>query len=189
MGNMASGSDTGDRTAFGTAFRSGAFSAAEQLIAAYGARAYALARDIVALPDDEAAQDSAADAFRLLLEHRDVAPDDLDAVGAWWLQATRQAAIDRRRGRLQDPESIDQLIPEIVAPSREVRRFIADLPPDQSDLLTVIVVEGFTIAEAARRFSVPVPVVIQLLRDAMTTLTTRLLPLPPADAGSTSGSE
>lgn len=152
----------------GAAFRSGAVNAVEQLIAAYGARAYGLAREI--LQHDEAAQDTAADALRLLLEQREAAPDVIAGIGSWWLAATRRSALDRRRGRLAETDSIVSLVPVSAADPAEIRTALLGLSPEQRELLSVIVLEGLTINEAARRLGIPLPIAITRLSAAMESL-------------------
>lgn len=163
--------------AFGETFRDGKISAVEQLTAAYGGRVYGVARDI--LQDDEAAQDAAADALRLLLEQRDAAPDELIGVGRWWLSVTRRAAIDRRRGRLSDPVATRTLTPRLRAGQRELQSALALLDPDEREALALVVQDGLTVAEAARRLNRPIPTVVAALRDTLDTL---YLTLVPADA-------
>jgi DNA-directed RNA polymerase specialized sigma24 family protein len=160
--------------AFGETFREGKISAVEQLTAAYGGRVYSVAREI--LQDDEAAQDAAADALRLVLEQRDAAPDDLMAVGRWWLSATRRAAIDRRRGRLYNPAAIRSLIPTLRSSQRELQAALARLDPLQREALALVVQDGATVAEAARRLSRPIPTLVAALRDSLDTLALTLVP-------------
>jgi DNA-directed RNA polymerase specialized sigma24 family protein len=167
---------------FGDTFRDGAISAVEQLIAAYGARAYGLAREI--LQHDEAAQDTASDALRLVLEQREVAPDQLASIGTWWLAATRRSALDRRRGRLVDSESIASLVPVADTDATTIRSALPAISPEQRELLTVVVLEGLTVTEAARRFGIPLPIAIARLSVAMGTLSVAIAQPPvitPAD--------
>jgi RNA polymerase sigma-70 factor (ECF subfamily) len=161
---------------FGAAFRAGAFNAVEQLITAYGARAYGLAREI--LQHDEAAQDTAADALRLLIEQRDAAPDLIANAGSWWLAATRRSALDRRRGRLAETDSVVSLVPVSDGDSAAIRPALLGLSPEQRELLSVVVLEGLTINEAARRIGIPLPIAIARLSVAMDSLR-RAVPTPP----------
>jgi DNA-directed RNA polymerase specialized sigma24 family protein len=170
---------------FGETFREGKISAVERLTAAYGGRVYGVARTI--LDDDLAAQDAAADALRLLLEQRDAAPDQLTGVGRWWIAVTRRAAIDRRRGRLSSSETTRQLVPRLRAGQRELQAAMAGLESDQREALTLIVQEGATVAEAARRLNQPIPAVVISLRDALSALQNALNPTganTPVDAES-----
>ncbi len=159
---------------FGETFREGKISAVERLTAAYGGRVYGVARAI--LQDDLAAQDAAADALRLLLEQRDAAPDQLTGVGRWWIAVTRRAAIDRRRGRLSDSEATAQLVPRLRSGQRELQAALAELETDQRETLTLIVQDGATVSEAARRLDQPIPAVVVALRDALTSLHESLTP-------------
>lgn len=160
--------------AFGETFREGKISAVEQLTAAYGGRVYGVAREI--LQDDEAAQDAAADALRLLLEQRDAAPDDMIAVGRWWLAATRRAAIDRRRGRLYNPAATRSLVPVLRSSQRDLQAALARLDPAQREALALVVQDGATVAEAARRLNRPIPSVVAALRDGVDILSLTLAP-------------
>ena len=164
---------------FGETFREGKISAVERLTAAYGGRVYGVARAI--LQDDLAAQDAAADALRLLLEQRDVAPDQLTGVGRWWIAVTRRAAIDRRRGRLSDSESTAQLVPRLRSGQRELQAALAALDSDQRDILTLVVQDGATVAEVSRRLNQTIPAVVVALRDALTTLHEALTPAGASD--------
>ncbi|MEZ4496878.1 MAG: sigma factor-like helix-turn-helix DNA-binding protein [Thermomicrobiales bacterium] len=159
---------------FGETFREGKISAVERLTAAYGGRVYGVARAI--LQDDLAAQDAAADALRLVLEQREAAPDQLTGVGRWWIAVTRRAAIDRRRGRLSDSESTAQLVPRFRSGQRELQAALAELESDQREALTLVVQDGATVAEAARRLNQPIPAVVISLRDALTSLHDALSP-------------
>jgi DNA-directed RNA polymerase specialized sigma24 family protein len=170
---------------FGETFRDGKISAVERLTAAYGGRVYGVARTI--LHDDLAAQDAAADALRLLLEQRDAAPDQLTGVGRWWIAVTRRAAIDRRRGRLSDAETTQHLVPRLRAGQRELQAAMAGLESEQRAALTLVVQDGVTVAEAARRLNQTIPAVVISLRDALTALHTALNPTgadTPVDAES-----
>lgn len=164
--------------AFGDAFRAGVFEAVEQLIAAYGARAYGLAREI--LQHDEAAQDTAADTLRLLIEQRSAAPNLIAGIGSWWLAATRRSALDRRRGRLAESDSIASLVPVFADDPAAIRSALFDLSPEQRELLSVVVLEGLTVNEAARRLGIPLPIAITRLSAAMDVLQARVA-APPAD--------
>ena len=168
--------------AFGETFREGKISAVEQLTAAYGGRVYSVARDI--LQDDEAAQDAAADALRLLLEQREAAPDDLIGVGRWWLSTTRRAAIDRRRGRLYNPSATRALVPQLRTSQRDLQAALAEIDPGEREALALVVQEGLTVAEAARRLNRPIPSVVAALRDTLDTLYLTLVPAgaEPADS-------
>lgn len=159
---------------FGETFREGKISAVERLTAAYGGRVYGVARAI--LQDDLAAQDAAADALRLILEQRDFAPDQLTGVGRWWIAVTRRAAIDRRRGRLSDSDSTSQFVPRLRAGQRELQAALADLDGSQREMLSLVVQDGATVAEAARRLDQPIPAVVIALRDALTGLRAALDP-------------
>lgn len=159
---------------FGETFREGKISAVERLTAAYGGRVYGVARTI--LQDDLAAQDAAADALRLLLEQRDFAPDQLTGVGRWWIAVTRRAAIDRRRGRLSDADSTSQLVPRLRSGQRELQAALAELESDQRETLTLVVQDGATVSEAARRLNQPIPAVVISLRDALASLRDALNP-------------
>ena len=162
---------------FGETFREGKISAVERLTAAYGGRVYGVARTI--LQDDLAAQDAAADALRLLLEQRDFAPDQLTGVGRWWIAVTRRAAIDRRRGRLSDADSTSQLVPRLRSGQRELQAALAELESEQRETLTLVIQDGATVSEAARRLNQPIPAVVIALRDALANLRGAL---NPADA-------
>jgi DNA-directed RNA polymerase specialized sigma24 family protein len=159
---------------FGETFREGKISAVERLTAAYGGRVYGVARTI--LQDDLAAQDAAADALRLILEQRDAAPDQLTGVGRWWIAVTRRAAIDRRRGRLSESDATRQLVPRHRAGQRELQAAMAGLDNEQRETLTLVVQDGATVAEAARRLNQPIPAVVVALRDALATLHGALSP-------------
>lgn len=163
---------------FGPAFRAGGIAAADQLLTAYGPRAYGLARAI--LEDDEAAQDAASDALRVLLEQRDAAPDDLANAGRWWLNVTRLAALDRKRGRLHDAESTRALVPGAAIDLRAGQGAMLALPAEERDVLSLAYQDGLTVAELARRLKAPVPVVVVRLRDAMTAISAAIA---PPDAG------
>ena len=160
---------------FGETFREGKISAVERLTAAYGGRVYGVARAI--LQDDLAAQDAAADALRLLLEQRDAAPDQLTGVGRWWIAVTRRSAIDRRRGRLSDSDSTRELVPRLRAGQRELQAALANLDSGQRAALTIVVQDGATVAEAARRLNQPIPAVVVALRDGLAALQSELNPL------------
>lgn len=176
------GAEDSAAATFGDAFRAGAFPAVEQLIAAYGARAYGLAREI--LQHDEAAQDTASDTLRLLLEQREAAPDQIAGTGSWWIAATRRSALDRRRGRLAETESIASLAPVSATDPSTIRSALPALSPEQRELLAVVVLEGLTVSEAARRFGIPLPIAIARLNVAMDTLRVAIAEPPvitPAD--------
>jgi DNA-directed RNA polymerase specialized sigma24 family protein len=162
------GSDDAPAAGFGAAFRAGSFPAVEQLIASYGARAYGLAREI--LQHDEAAQDTASDTLRLLVEQRTAAPDLIAGAGSWWLAATRRSALDRRRGRIADTESIVDLVPAAATDPAAMRSALTGLSPEQRELLSVVVLEGLTATEAARRLGIPLPIALARLNVAMETL-------------------
>lgn len=159
---------------FGETFRDGKISAVEQLTSAYGGRVYGVARTI--LQDDEAAQDAAADALRLLLEQRDAAPDQLIGVGRWWIAVTRRAAIDRRRGRLSSSDATRALVPRLRTGQRELQAALAELETEQRETLTLVVQDGATVAEAARRLNRPIPALVVSLRDGLDALHRALSP-------------
>ena len=161
-------SRTPKNSEFGPAFRAGGITAADQLLTAYGPRAHGLARAI--LEDDEAAQDAASDALRVLLEQRDAAPDDLANAGRWWLNVTRQAALDRKRGRLHDADSTRELVPGAAIDLRAGQSALLALPAEERDVLSLAYQDGLTVAELARRLKAPVPVVVVRLRDALTAI-------------------
>jgi len=163
---------------FGAAFRSGAFNAVEQLITAYGARAYGLAREI--LQHDEAAQDTAADALRLLIEQREAAPELIASTGSWWLAVTRRSALDRRRGRLAETDSVASLVPVSGGDPAAIRTALLGLSPEQRELLSVVVLEGLTVNQAARRLGIPLPIAITRLSVAMDSLRSAVTTPPDA---------
>jgi len=164
----SSGSGAPKNGEFGPAFRAGGIAAAGQLLTLYGPRAYGLARAI--LEDDEAAQDASSDALRVLLEQRDAAPDDLANAGRWWLNVTRRAALDRKRGRLHDAESTRDLVPGTAIDLRAGQGAMLALPAEERDVLSLAYQDGLTVVELARRLRAPVPVVVVRLRDAMTAI-------------------
>jgi RNA polymerase sigma-70 factor (ECF subfamily) len=159
---------------FATSFRAGEISAADRLITSYGSRAYGLARAI--LEDDEAAQDAASDALRMVLEQRDVAPDDFVNAGRWWINVTRRASLDRRRGRLHDANSTRDFVPGVSIDQRAVLSAMLAIPAEQREALSLAYQDGLTVVELARRLQVPVPIVVLRLRDAMTVISTALAP-------------
>src|SRR6478752_7258773 len=128
---------------FAPSFRTGEMAAADRLITSYGSRAYGLARAI--LEDDEAAQDASSDALRVLLEQRDAAPDDLANAGRWWLNVTRRAALDRKRGRLHDAESPRDLVPGVAIDLRAGQGAMLALPAEERDVLSLAYQDGLTV--------------------------------------------
>jgi RNA polymerase sigma-70 factor, ECF subfamily len=159
---------------FAPAFRAGEMAAADRLITSYGSRAYGLARAI--LEDDEAAQDAASDALRMVLEQRDAAPDEFANAGRWWINVTRLASLDRRRGRLHDANSTRDLVPGVTIDQRAVLSAMLAIPAEQREALSLAYQDGLTVVELARRLKVPVPVVALRLRDALTVISTALAP-------------
>lgn len=153
-------------------FRAGEMNAADQLMTAYASRSYGLARAI--LEDDEAAQDAASDALRMVLEQRASAPDDVANAGRWWINVTRLASLDRRRGRLHDSGSTRDLVPDVSIDQRTVQSAMLAIPAEQLEALSLAYQDGLTVVELARRLKVPVPVAVLRIRDAMTVISTAL---------------
>ena len=159
---------------FAPSFRAGEIPAADRLIGSYGSRAYGLARAI--LEDDEAAQDAASDALRMVLEQRDATPSDFANAGRWWINVTRRASLDRRRGRLHDADSTRDLVRGVSIDQRAVLSAMLAIPAEQREALSLAYQDGLTVVELARRLKVPVPVVVLRLRDAMTVISTAIAP-------------
>lgn len=148
--------------------RNGSAAAAQSLVAAGRAVAYGAA--LAVLGDAAAAEETTADALRLLLEQREAAPDDPEACVRWWIAATRHLAIDRMRGRLLDPEIVRSLA---VRESRvryglddvALREYLDSLPPTEREVLETTWAAGRTIDQAARDHGIPATEAATHLRD------------------------
>jgi DNA-directed RNA polymerase specialized sigma24 family protein len=142
----------------GSELRSGSAVAAQSLVAAGNRLAFSAALGV--LGDEMAAEETTADALRLVLEQRDAAPNDPEACVRWWVTATRQLAIDRARGRLLDVRTIRAFAANEARiryglDDVALREFLEELPPVQRQALALVFAAGLTLDEAARRLGMP----------------------------------
>ncbi len=124
-----------------------------------------LARAMAILGNRDAAEDVLQDAF-VAIWRKAVQFDPARGCGSAWLtRIVRNAAIDRlRQDRLVARYQVSgedlpemPIAPEPVADRIDLERSLARLSPEQRATISLVVIEGWTHEEVARRENVPTP--------------------------------
>src|SRR2546426_5955237 len=161
------------------ALRQGEPTAAEQLVATYGDRAYRLAIRITGNRPD--AEEAVQDAFWSVVRKIDTFRGDA-AVGSWIYRITANAAYQRRRSaaRRRDEISLDEILPSFHEDGRYADSIVdwsteVDDPAVQTELRSVLTsaleelpdhyravtilhdVDGISMAEVAECLNITVP--------------------------------
>jgi RNA polymerase sigma-70 factor (ECF subfamily) len=176
-----------------SAIRGGDGNALGQLYDRYGRIAFAVAYRV--LEERGAAEDAVQDAFLAVWQRAATFQADRGSVRAWLLTITRNAAVDRRRGRhawtmtdtpLDDvafrltTEAEDTFVAAAAMVDAErVRRALDALPPEQRRVIELAYDGGLTHHEIAARTGVPLGTVKGRMRLGLQRLR-QLLGEPPA---------
>lgn len=146
----------------------------------HGRAAFALARQIVR--DGETAEDVVQEAFLTLWRRAETYRPERGAVRAWLLTVVRNRAIDMlrspsRSGPSATAASVDDL--NLVAPDnpeqdamrmvegRVVRAALAELPPEQREVVELAYFAGLAYPEVAARMGIPLGTVKSRMRLAL----------------------
>lgn len=124
-----------------------------------------LARAMTILGNRDAAEDVLQDAFVAIWRKAGQFDPARGSGSAWLTRIVRNAAIDRlRQDRLVARYQISgedlpemPIAPEPVTDRLDLERSLARLSPEQSSTIALVVIEGWTHEEVARRESVPTP--------------------------------
>jgi RNA polymerase sigma-70 factor (ECF subfamily) len=141
------------------------------------------------LPGPDVAEEVAQDAFHSVWRQARTYRPDRGSVRTWLLAICRNAAIDWRRTRgrraeretsLDDPTEflsdapIDERVMDAMR-AETVRRAVAELPPEQREVLTLAFWGGYSQSEIASRTGTPLGTVKSRVRLGMTKLRQRLV--------------
>ena len=144
----------------------------------YAARVFSLA--LRHLHDAGAAEEAVQDVFLKICRARGVFDATRGDLSAWIFAIARNAVYDRlrREARRQREQAVDTASLDALAetPFEALERLLArerlagllaDLPPEQSDMVRLVYVEGRTVAEAARALGTPLGTAKSRLRAAL----------------------
>jgi len=140
------------------------------------------------LPGPEAAEEVAQDAFHAVWRKAGTYRPERGAVRTWLLAICRNAAIDwrRTRGKRSDREVTIDAVAAFVSAAKvdekvidrlraeRVRQALAELPPEQRDVLSLAFWGGYSQSEIAERTNTPLGTVKSRVRLGMTKLRDRL---------------
>ena len=159
--------------------------AATAFVRRYQARVYGLALTVVGSP--ALAEEVAQEAFVKAWRHASTYDERRGRVATWLLTITRNTAIDTVRYRREAPVDPDVLTKTLVdgravpaAPADTwvtaelVREALRRLPVEQSRPVVLMTFYGFTAAEIAERYGIPVGTVKTRVRRGLGVLRDRL---------------
>ncbi len=147
----------------------------EQLYDDYSAAIYGLVLKI--LRDEAMAEDSLQDAFVRIWQKIHTYDESKGRLFTWMLNVARNIAIDKLRANTsRKAELTSSLSPNIASkgPSTTlqidhigIREIVDGLPPDQKMVIELIYFQGYTQAEVAEEFEIPLGTVKSRVRLAM----------------------
>ncbi len=169
--------------------------AVELCMRRYGSLVWTVARRFLGNETD--AEDAVQDIFADLWARADRFDPDQAAEKTWVMMIARRRLIDRRRREARRPQATSlEFEPRAEDGPREdpadrddltrARRAMAELRPEQQDVLRLVLVEGYSHAAAAEKLELPLGTVKTHARRGLAALRSRLgvKEAPPEGGGS-----
>lgn len=154
----------------------------EQLYDDYSAAIYGLVLKI--LRDEAMAEDALQDAFVRIWQKIHTYDESKGRLFTWMLNVARNIAIDKLRANTSRKAELTSSLSEgtiAKGPSTTIqidhigiRELLDDLPPDQKLVIELIYFQGYTQAEVAEEFNIPLGTVKSRVRLAMNYLRSKI---------------